>query len=193
MAAAQFDRVVIPSQTIAEEVCAYIHCEPVVISNGIDLSRFSPFQDAPDEEECLCRKYGLDPAAPVLLHVGRLDADKNVELLIRAAAQALDLVEAQLVVAGHGKQRSALQGLCADLGISARTHFLGYIDQEGDLPSLYRMATVFATASEIEIQGTVIHGSHGMRYTDCCREGDQYAGIRTGRGQWVSGRARFDQ
>jgi glycosyltransferase involved in cell wall biosynthesis len=122
----------------------------------MDLSRFSPDPSKPDEREYLHAKYGLDPSKPIILHVGRLDVDKNVTTLIRAAACAMARGESQLLVVGDGCQRKVLEQLCTNLGITESAHFLGYVDQDGDLPGLYRQATVFATASEIEIQGTVI-------------------------------------
>ncbi|MGB6421428.1 MAG: glycosyltransferase, partial [Anaerolineales bacterium] len=35
-------------------------------------------------------------------------------------------------------------------------HFPGFVETNGDLPGLYRLAAVFVTASEIETQGLVI-------------------------------------
>jgi glycosyltransferase involved in cell wall biosynthesis len=122
----------------------------------MDLSRFSPLPCRPDEMEYLHTKYGLDPLKPIILHVGRLDVDKNVTTLVQAAARSIEQVEAQLVVVGDGYQRQVLEKLCTDLGIAKSAHFLGFVDQDGDLPGLYRQATVFATASETETQGLVI-------------------------------------
>ncbi|MGD9093136.1 MAG: glycosyltransferase, partial [Anaerolineales bacterium] len=152
----QCDRIIVATQTIAKEVRTHIDVRPAVISNGIDLKRFSPTPGIADERAYLCEKYGLDPSKPILLHVGRLDTDKNVAAFIRAAAHALDQVEAQVLVVGDGCQRQALEELCSDLGIVEQTHFLGYIHPEGDLPALYRLGAVFAMASELETQGIVI-------------------------------------
>jgi glycosyltransferase involved in cell wall biosynthesis len=152
----QYDRTIVPTRTIAQELRSHIDVQPMVISNGIDLTRFFPSRGRAGERVYLCDKYGLDPSNPILLHVGRLDTDKNVAAFIRAAAYALDQVEAQLLVVGDGCQRQVLEELCSDLGIRERTHFLGYINPEGDLPALYRLGTVFSTSSELETQGIVI-------------------------------------
>jgi glycosyltransferase involved in cell wall biosynthesis len=152
----QYDRTIVPSQTIAQEVRLHIDNQPVVISNSIDLKQFSPAPEIAGERTYLREKYGLDPSMPILLHLGRLDTDKNVAAFIRAAACALEQVESQLLVVGDGCQQEALEVLCSDLSIRGRAHFLGYINPEGELPALYRLATVFATASELETQGIVI-------------------------------------
>lgn len=152
----QYDHTIVATQTIAEEVHSQINIQPVVISSGIDLRQFSPAPGRVGERLYLCEKYGLDPSKPILLHAGRLDTDKNVTTLIRAAACALKRVEAQLLVVGDGCQRQAIEELCSNLGIGGLAHFLGFIYPEGDLPALYRLATVFATASELETLGAVV-------------------------------------
>lgn len=151
-----YDHTIVPSHTIAEEVSAKIDKQSIVISYGIDLRRFSPDPERAGERTYLCKKYGLDASKPIILHVGRLDKDKNMTSLIRAAGRALAQVDGQLLVVGDGCHRKTLEALCSELGISGRAFFPGFINQEGDLPALYRLATVFAMASLVETQGIVI-------------------------------------
>lgn len=146
-------RLVTPSAAIAAIVRAHGAGDPLAISNGVDLERFQPAPQAPNEAAALCRRYGLDPGRPVILHVGRLDADKRVDVVLRAAAHAVKLVEAQVVVVGDGRQRPALEALSRALALPAR--FTGFVSAGGDLPALYRLAAVFITASEVEIQSSV--------------------------------------
>jgi glycosyltransferase involved in cell wall biosynthesis len=126
----QCEKVIVPSHAIAEEIHSHDIQRPNVISNGIDLHTFNPDPPDPGERETLCLRYGLDPDMPVIMHVGRLDVDKQVNLVIQASAQAINQVDAQLLIVGDGRN--------------------------GDLPGLYRLAAVFVTASEIETQGLVI-------------------------------------
>jgi glycosyltransferase involved in cell wall biosynthesis len=46
--------------------------------------------------------------------------------------------------------------MCAALGIAGRAHFPGFISAAQGLPEIYRLASLFATASEIETQGIVL-------------------------------------
>jgi glycosyltransferase involved in cell wall biosynthesis len=150
------EKVIVPSHAIAEEIHSHDIQRPNVISNGIDLHTFNPDPPDPSERETLCLRYGLDPDLPVVLHVGRLDVDKQANLVIRASAQAINQVDAQLLIVGDGRQREELIELCANLGIGRFCHFPGFVETNGDLPGLYRLAAVFVTASEIETQGLVI-------------------------------------
>lgn len=151
--AQQVDRLITPSRTIADIVRAQGVGQPVTISNGVDLERFTPTPTASDEGERLRRQYNLHPTLPIILHVGRLDADKRVDLALQAAALALKAVPAQVLLVGDGTQRAALEQQAAEWGIAASTRFTGYLTD--DLPGLYRLASVFITASEVEIQSSV--------------------------------------
>jgi len=151
--AQQCRAVATPTQASADIVRAHIRCDPVVLPNGVQLSRFSPQPHAPDEGERLRRKYHLDPRLPVILSVGRIDVEKRMDVIVRAAAQAMHSVPAQLLVVGDGTQRAAAIRLSAQLGIRARSLFPGFVTPTGDLPGLYRLASVFVMASEMETQG----------------------------------------
>lgn len=96
------------------------------------------------------------PAAPILLHVGRLDADKCVDRLTQAAALAMTETDAHLLIVGDGTQKPALIKLCHSLGIAHRVHFPGFISAAEGLPELYRTADLFITTSETETQGIVL-------------------------------------
>lgn len=126
------------------------------VSNGIDLTTYRPGP----ADSALAARYGI-PAdgtgaqgggdgPPVILSVGRLSPEKRADLLI----EALPLIAgntALLVLAGTGPDEARLRHRAADLGVTARVRFTGYVP-EADLPGLYRLASVFAIASEAELQ-----------------------------------------
>ena len=147
---------VVPTATIAETIYAKAGFRPEVISNGVDLNNFNDKRLTKTEFCFLCQKYGLESDRPTILHVGRLDTDKQVELVIYAAAKVMERTTAQLLVIGDGEHREDLIQLAQQLNIENRSHFPGFVSPTGDLPDLYRLATVFITASEIETQGLVL-------------------------------------
>jgi glycosyltransferase involved in cell wall biosynthesis len=87
----QCEAVITPSRVIADIVSAHAGCRPQAIGNGVDLRRFTSRPAFPGEGEALRQKYGLDLYLPIILYVGRLDVDKRVDLIVRAAAQAMRL------------------------------------------------------------------------------------------------------
>jgi 1,2-diacylglycerol 3-alpha-glucosyltransferase len=145
-----------PSGASAEALRAHSHCRPVVLTNGVDLNLFSPMPAASEEGPTLRRKYGLDPDLPILLYVGRIDVEKRVEVVIRAAAQAMRSAPAQLLVVGDGIRRAEVIQLSEQLHIRKLSHFPGFVRAADDLPGLYRLASAFVMASEVETQGIAV-------------------------------------
>lgn len=153
---AQCQAVVAPSRFTATQVDEHGGPGATIISNGVDLQRFHPGPATPEERRRLSDRYGIDPDRPVILHVGRVDREKNVDDVVRAAFLAMASVDAQLVVVGDGNRRENVEALAGDLGITARSHFIGFIEPDGDLPDLYRAGSLFAIASELESEGIVV-------------------------------------
>ena len=151
-----FNEVITPSETIADIVGAHTGRRPIVISNGVDLERFTSFPEFPNEREVLLRKYNLDPDLPVILYIGRVDTDKRVDLLIHAVAQALHSIDAQLLIVGSGQCLPQIIELTKELHIHHLSHFPGFVSPIGDLPGLFRLGSVFCTPSVIEIQSSVV-------------------------------------
>ena len=147
---------VTPTQTVADIVRARTGLGSQVISCGVDLHTFHPERLPAQQEANMRQDLGIPEGAPVILHVGRLDADKNVDLAIMAAARAIQFTPAHLLVVGDGRKKESLVRLCDQLGIRSRSHFTGYITDPNKLSVLYRLASAFVTASEIETQGLVL-------------------------------------
>jgi glycosyltransferase involved in cell wall biosynthesis len=126
------------------------------VSNGVDLERFSPG----DGDAALRSRYGLPAGRPVIVSVGRLSGEKRADVLIgavsRLAAQAgLGGGDGQdapvLALAGTGPDDARLRSLARHHGVADLVRFLGFVP-DNDLPGLYRLADVFAIASQAELQ-----------------------------------------
>lgn len=152
----QTQQFISPTATSAEMVEKYAGFLPLVISNGMDLDHFRPQPMPLSERQTLCKTFGLDPTRSIILHVGRLDFDKQVNLVIQAAVKPIREANAQLFIVGDGQQHENLSELAEESGILAHCSFTGFVEPACELPSLYRLASVFATASEIETQGLVL-------------------------------------
>ena len=78
-----------------------------------------------------------------VISVGLLTRAKGQHLLL----EALRLADFELLVAGDGDQRGALERLACELGVEERVRFLGSVPNE-DLQALYQSADAFASAME---------------------------------------------
>jgi glycosyltransferase involved in cell wall biosynthesis len=116
-----------------------------VVGRGVDLERFSPRH----RSAALRRSWGIDDDAPVLLYVGRIAAEKKIELALQAfrSAQRLE-PRARMIVVGSGPLRRALEPAYPE------ARFIGM--QTGDaLAACYASADLFVFPSESETFGNV--------------------------------------
>lgn len=90
-----------------------------------------------------------------VLYAGRLGPEKNIGYLIKAFAALLKSVpQAILWIAGRGPEGPALERLCAQLGVSDRVQFLGFLDH-ATLARYYAACDVFVLPSLQEAQPLV--------------------------------------
>jgi glycosyltransferase involved in cell wall biosynthesis len=87
-----------------------------------------------------------------LLFVGRLNAQKGIELLLRAVAELTHTVTMDVV--GEGDDAAALRSVASSLGIEPRVVWHGSLPQQA-LPPLYRRAAALVVPSRDEGLGLV--------------------------------------
>lgn len=102
-------------------------------------------------------KHGINPNRPVLVNVGRMAFEKNIDFLLRTIPfirqQIPDIL---LVLAGEGPALASLQQLAHKLNIHDQVRFIGYLDRELALWDCYSAANLFVFASKTETQGLVL-------------------------------------
>lgn len=118
-----------------------------VISNGIDLSTFRPGK-MPDE---LYEKYRLPKDVPIMMYIGRLDAEKHVDVLLHALQHVLAVTPVHFLLIGYGLEQDNLTRMAHDLGVNKHVTFAGFVSEE-DKIQLAKTATVFTIASPAELQ-----------------------------------------
>ena len=111
-----------------------------VIRNGRDLSAY---RDGVGDG--IRAEFGVSADAPVVGTVGRLVERKGHDELLHAFARVTDSVsDAQLLVVGHGPERSSLEATARELGIEGQVHFTGGRE---DVPALLDAMDLFAFPS----------------------------------------------
>ena len=122
------------------------------LSNGVDLSAFAPGV----ARDALYKKYKIPKDRPIVLYVGRVDPEKSISNVVNAFAKVLkDVPDALMVVVGDGTDKQHLMELAHELEISDSVLFLGKV-MPPELMEVYKVGTLFATASETETQGIVL-------------------------------------
>ncbi len=143
------DFITAPTETAANIVRAQGFSVPIeAASCGVDLKHFYPMPDINRAE--MRQRYGLSSDKIITLFVGRVDAEKRLDVIIRALHK-LQRSDLQFGIAGKGEHAPKLKALAERLGISAQVIFLGFVPDE-DLPTLLNSIDIFAMPSEAELQ-----------------------------------------
>lgn len=122
-----------------------------VISNGIDLSKYK--QVTPPDR--IFSRYGIRRDWPTFLAVGRMEKDKNVELILRAMALIATETPVQTVFVGTGRDAAEFKSLAHKLDLGDSAVFTGFVPDE-DMPYLYSISDVYIGAGAAELQGIAV-------------------------------------
>lgn len=120
-----------------------------VVPDGVDLESFHPQASGVR----IRAELGIDPDAPVVGLVGRLDAGKGVDVFLEAAAICHDeFPEARFVVCGgevRGQEEVARAAVrhAAELGLGDRVSFTHWRYRPEDMPEVYAALDVLVSAS----------------------------------------------
>jgi glycosyltransferase involved in cell wall biosynthesis len=117
-----------------------------VVPNGVDTKRFSP---RPTVRRRLREELDLKNFF-VWLAVGRFEEPKDYPTMIHAFAkvhQHKDRIPTQLLIAGQGPMREAIEKLALELGIASAVRFLGL---RRDIPDLMNAADAYVLSSAWE-------------------------------------------
>ena len=118
------------------------------VSNGIDLSRFTP----DNLDETVYERFAIPKDTPIISYVGRLDAEKHLPVLVKAFVRVKSVMpHLHLVIVGDGTERPVLKHLAHQLGVGHDVTLTGRVSDE-DLVSLHKVGTVFAMPSPAELQ-----------------------------------------
>jgi len=150
---AQLQALVAPSEAMRELLRAYgVSSRIEVIPTGLPPECYRRGDGARFRA-----RFHLPSERRLLLYVGRVAFEKNIEFLLRMfVAVRRARSDAALVIAGEGPAQARLHALASELGISADVHFIGYLEREQELPDCYAAADVFVFASRTETQGLVL-------------------------------------
>ncbi len=115
----------------------------LALPNALDLSVFKP-----GDRTAARTALGLPADDFVVGFAGRLHENKNLDVLLAAAAEAAgEISNLRIALAGEGPEQAALERQAAELGISARVTFLGV---RKDMPKVYPAMDALGLISKVE-------------------------------------------
>ncbi len=149
----QCDLVLAPSTKIEKALDEWGVTAPVkLLPTGVDTTRFAAADAA--SAAALRRKFGIAETDRLLVFVGRIGLEKNLDLLVEAIAR-VKTPGARLLIVGNGPHRSELERHIDSLGVADRVTFTGYLQGE-EVAAAYAAADLFFFASLSETQGLVV-------------------------------------
>jgi 1,2-diacylglycerol 3-alpha-glucosyltransferase len=147
------DAIVAPTAKVETVLKNYGLHNPIhIVPTGIALEQHKQ-RITPDERKQLREKLGIPEDVLVLINLGRLGNEKNLDELIDFFAVArTHTPKLMLLIVGDGPARQELEEKVKDLGIDKYVIFTGMVKPE-EVHSYYQVGDVFVSSSTSETQG----------------------------------------
>lgn len=150
-----------------------------IIPTGIEVERF--YEENIDKKELnnLRKVLKISKKDFVILFVGRLAEEKNVEFLIEAQKKLNDKYNSiKLLIVGDGPDKEKYEKLSEKLGLRNNIIFTGKASWT-EMPYYYHISNVFATASKTETQGLTIIEAMASNITPICMRDEAFQSMIT--------------
>ena len=150
-----------------------------IIPTGIEVERFFeeniPLRDVND----LRKTLKISKKDFIILFVGRLAEEKNIEFLIESQKRLQEEHNnIKLIIVGDGPDKEKYEQLAKNLKLDKNIIFTGKVAW-GDMPCYYQTATVFATASKTETQGLTIIEAMASNVVPVCMRDEAFQSMVT--------------
>ena len=150
-----------------------------IVPTGIEVDRFYTENVDKSYVQALRKKLKLQKKDFVILFVGRLAAEKNVEFLLNAEKKLMAKYKnIKLLIVGDGPYKEHYEEMARDLNISSNVIFNGKAAWE-EMPFYYHCANVFATASTTETQGLTVIEAMAASVVPLCIKDESFLGTVT--------------
>lgn len=150
-----------------------------IIPTGIEVERF--YQEKINHEELalLEKSLNLTKKDFIILFIGRLAEEKNIEFLINAHnAITRKYQNIKLLIVGDGPDKEKYIELSKKLNIANKVIFTGKVAWD-EIPYYYHCADIFATASKTETQGLTIIESMASSVVPVCINDEAFTSMIT--------------
>lgn len=147
------DEVIAPTDKTREALLNYgINSEVNVVPTGIDLNRFQR-NITEEEKNQLLSRLGLEKGDKIMVYVGRVAQEKNIEEIISLFPEVVGKVKnAKLLIVGGGPHLQLLKQQVSEKDLDKHVIFTGMVEPN-EVYKYYKIGDVFVTASTSETQG----------------------------------------
>jgi len=166
------DMIIAPTGKVEDALRGYgIENEIQVVPSGISLKQHTYRLDE-EERQAKRQALGIPENHYVLLNLGRLGTEKNLEELVNYFAEARkECTNLTFMIVGDGPAKKGLEELAAELGVSDHMIFTGMV-QPSQVQEYYQLADVFVNASTSETQGLTYIEAAANGLPLLCRKDD---------------------
>ena len=150
-----------------------------IIPTGIEIERF--FIENIDKKliETLRKHLNISKKDFIIIFVGRLASEKNVEFLLKAHQKIIkDYPRIKLLIIGDGPDKEKYEKLVENLNIENNVIFNGKAAWK-EIPYYYHCSDIFATASKSETQGLTVIEAMASEKTPLCIKDESFLGTIT--------------
>lgn len=182
---AQVDLLIAPTAKVRDLLQGYGVAAPVaVLPTGIDLSAYAA---APNDSTgpALRAALGIPAENRILLSIGRLAREKELDALLACRAALGAAAPVTLLLVGDGPDRPRLEAKAASLGLAAPAVVFAGMARPARVPAYYRLGDVFLSFSASETQGLTTLEALASGLPLVCRADPCLQGVlQDGRNGW---------
>lgn len=171
------DAIIAPTNKVKKSLeNAKVYGKIKVIPTGIDLDKYN--KNLPSEElEDLRKSFNIDKNKKIILSLGRVAREKNIDLLLKYIKSSLshrdDFV---FMIVGSGPYIDEIKKLTKELDLENKVIFTGLVKPE-EVTKYYRLADIFACASKSETQGLTYIEALANGLVEICLKDDAIDGV----------------
>lgn len=146
-------RVIVPTKKVETALHSYgLSNSMNIIPSGISLEQHR-IRISPEERKAGRQELGIGEEKSVLVNLGRVGTEKNLEEVFHFFAKAVEEnPKLVLLIVGDGPARNSLEKLAVELGIAGDVVFTGMVDPK-EVQKYYQLGDIFVSASTSETQG----------------------------------------
>ncbi len=171
------DYIVTPTNKARNLLLSYGIVNPIVtVPTGIDLEKYS-VSLSEEKKEILLKKYGINSDKKIIVTVGRLALEKNIDdLILKMRYIKKFRQDIVLLIVGGGPYEAQLRQTVKKLGLDDCIKFSGMVSPK-EVPDYFRLGEIFVSSSQSEAQGLTYIEALSCSLPLLCRKDECLDGV----------------